>query len=163
MPGPFRLFARLVDPAASPMQGGAAAIIDTHLVWGTGTGDDQYDKLHHGTNEVAASSNEDVDITALTDSKGAAINPVEVCGFIVTADPDNGDNLEFKAAASNGWTALFGGTTDSFKVAPGATVALHAPKDGSYAVSGTNKVFNVANADGGAAASYTLTILGRSA
>lgn|SRR3990167_2684751 len=150
--------------AASPYSGGVPADVSWERVFGAGTTDYKYDELHQSSQSVAAASNEDVDLTALTDPYGTTLTAAgEVVLLVIEAAAANGGTLTFKASAANGWTNLFGTSAD-LKLKAGAKHIIASETDGNgWTVGATNKSYNVANSDGAAAGLYTLTILKRSA
>ena len=130
----------------------------------TGTGDYQADRVAAMQDEtLTASGNLDIDLTTMVGPDGAAVAIAEVVVLVIEAGDGNGDVLRITPSSSAGWTAFLGGTTPHFDLAAGGKVVLYAPKDGSYAVSGSNKSINIANQDSTATATYSVTVLGRSA
>ncbi len=75
-------------------------------------------------------------------------------------DIGNTAAIRVAPASVNGWTAWLKGTAPLMDIEPGAAVALIAPIDGSYVVSGGNKALNFLNLDGAGTADYTITPLG---
>lgn len=158
----IRLHVEAVLDAESPHEGGIVHEYHYAKRWESGTTTRKANEVYQATRTISGSSNEDLDLTALTNAFGDALGLAEVRMIIIEAAAANGAELQVKPSASNGWTALQSGTTDHVKVEAGCTIALLAPVDGAYAVSGTNKSINVANADG-SNASYTITVLGTDA
>lgn len=147
----------------SPVGGQLSATTAYLQLFTDGTADNQIKLVHKSEQTITGSGNSDIDLTSLEDVLGDAMSGLDdVAVVIFESDPDNGDALSIKPSASNGWTALLADASDILTLQPGARVALFSPVDGSYAVSGTNKSINVANADA-SAATLTITLLGRTA
>lgn len=134
----------------------ASVTIDTAIT--SGTGANQADLLYSGTTSVTGSGNVDVDIRALTSPAGAALSSmVEIVEYVIEWPSSATGALTVTPSASNGLTSLGLGHS----LMPGAKVIFHSPAAASFAVDATHKSLNLAN--GGATASATITILGRSA
>lgn len=142
--------------------GGNANVTVDHR-WSNGTTANLGNTLFHDTRTVGASSNEDLDLTALTDGNGVALSNADITCIIFSAASGNGDEFQITPAAANGWTALISGTAPVLRLKAGMTIAVYAPTDPGLAVSGSSLGINFANQDTGAGGSYTITILGRNA
>lgn len=99
---------------------------------------------------LAASSNEDLDLSGFTDFQGDAVAPTNAKVFlfkIISADA--GSVLTVKAAASNGLATPFTAAGAGVKLSgPGAFFALGSPSDGYAITAGTGDLINVAAAGG---------------
>lgn len=156
--------------ATGSYSGGKKALVSKNVVIATGTGANQCNLMHHtaadATNgkSIIAGGNTDYDLTALVDAEGAALSTLaEVCYLRIEAVSTNGGELEVKASAANGWSSFFKDPTDVIKIEPGAAVTIECWAAAAYAVAGANKSINVTNTDGGAAAYFGITLLGRNA
>jgi hypothetical protein len=159
----FNLILKSSLDASDPYSGVATAQVLLDQLLADGDGDNQASYLHQSSRSVSASSNEDVDFTALTDAFGNALSSLnDIALLVIEADSANGDVLQVKQSASNGWSAFLADVSDIIEIRPGSSLVLYSPIDSNYAVSASDKSINVANADSGAAATYTLTLVGRS-
>lgn len=145
------------DGAANPIE----FLIDQVLADGTSA--NQADKRGKKTGSISASSNSDIDLRAITDETGTALNCAEVCVFILTWDASNGGDATVKASASNGWAAFLSGSTDGKTLKPGESLISVCFADPAIAMSASSKSINIANGDSGAAGTYSISLIGRSA
>ncbi len=131
----------------------------------TGTVANQADTVFTSTRTLAASANESLDLAgSLTDAFGVAANFAEVVAILVVAAAANTNDVVIGGAASNGFITPFGSATDTVKVKPGGFFLIVAPKDPAYAVTATTgDLLKIANSAGGAAVTYDIVIIGRSA
>lgn len=160
----INLLVSAVQSANTGYQGGTRAVIETRESLASGTAANQADLKHASSRSVSASSNEDVDLRALTDGQGNTLTGLtEIVTLAIKAASTNGGTLRVKPSASNGWTGLFSGSSNYILIKPGTTFIVHCPGDGQYSVGGTTKSINVENTDSGAAGSYELVVIGRSA
>lgn len=160
----LRIALEAIQTANTGYGGGTKAELDVDWLLSSGTSANQADQKHQSIRSINASSNEDVDLRALTDGQGNTLSGLaEVVFLAIVADANNGGALHVKPSASNGWLGLLADATDVVKVQPGAFVLLGCTADGKYTVGASTKSINVANQDSGAAASYTLIVIGRSA
>lgn len=146
--------------AASPYVGGMSARVEADSVYPSGTADNQADKVHQSSRSLATGANETVDLTTITDPAGAALSLAEVVILVIESSSSNTTALTIEGGASNPWTALL--ASGALTLKPGGKLVLVAPKDGSYAVSGSSKTLKFTNGSG-ATAAFTLTVIGRSA
>jgi len=128
--------------------------------WSSGTSTSQADKVYHDERDLGAGANEDLDLTTITDAYGTALGLAEVRAIKISADADNGDSIEVKPGAANGYVGALKDASDILQIWPGGAVTWECPTDGHNTVDGTHKVINVSNSDGAAGATYTITILG---
>jgi hypothetical protein len=160
----LRLHLEAVQTANTGYEGGTRAELDVDLLLSSGTTAGKADLKHSSIRSVSASSNEDIDLRALTDGQGNTLTGLtEVVVLAIVADAGNGGALHVKPSASNGWLGVLADASDVLKVQPGAFVVLGCSADGAYPVGASTKSINVANQDSGAAASYQLIVIGRSA
>lgn len=127
----------------------------------SGTGDLAADLLWAQERNLAGSANDALDLTALTDAFGNAINLAHVKAIYIKAADANVGNLEVGNAASNGWIGFAKGATDTVEIAPGGVLLWSAPHAG-VATGSTNKILKVLNTNG-AAAVYDIVVIGTSA
>ncbi len=134
------------------------------LIIGSGTGSGQSDLCYFNTRTVGASSNEDVDLAAsLASPIGETLTFVEITAILVVAAAGNGGNITFGPASSNGFTGPFGDASDRISLAAGQRCLLTNTGAGWGVTASTGDLLNFANSDSGAAGSYDLVIIGRSA
>lgn len=119
------------------------------------------DLLYRATRTLAASANEDLDLAGVLASPlGVTIAAAEVVAIVIEADAANGGNVSFGPAAVNGALGPFGDASDRLSLAPGDFYVL-TNRNGWAIAAGTADLLNFANADAGAAADYTITVVGR--
>jgi hypothetical protein len=129
-----------------------------------GTLANQFDILFTDTRTVASATNDDLDLAGpLSTPFGQAIAMAEVVGVIIVADAANTTVLTV-GNGTNGWFGMFGALAHTAKINPGGVFMSVAPDaSGLGAVTAaTADILRVTNA-AGAAANYTVVILGRSA
>ncbi|MCA9100061.1 MAG: hypothetical protein KDA63_02865 [Planctomycetales bacterium] len=131
-----------------------------------GTSVDQVDKIWHDQRTVAATSNDDLDLTALTNSvfgSTITINFAKVKSIlVVNTSTTSGDELRVGAAASNAFTAPFnGGATSVVEVGADSALLLSSNKDGWSVTGGSADVLRIAN-PGGNSITYKIVIVGTS-
>lgn len=128
----------------------------------TGTLANQADKLWKSTRTLAASANETIDLTALTNAYNEVTNLARVKAILIASQKTNTTELQFGPNASNGFVTIFGSTSDRIRINPGGAF-LHFAYDAiAYTVSPTGRLLYVSNA-AGAAATYDIMIVGASA
>jgi len=132
-----------------------------------GVADDQADKVWHDTRTVAATSNDDLDLTALAMTVfGASINlslaKVKAI-LVVNTAATAGDELEVGGAGSNALVGPFNGSTSAVvEVGADSALLLCNKRDGWPVVSGTGDILRIRNPNSGAV-TYKIAILGTSA
>lgn len=136
------------------------------LAQGTGAG--QADVVYWAERTLAASTNEDLDLTgtALQDPLGTNIALARIKAFIIGAAAGNANNVVVGNAASNGVAGLFGAVTHTAIVRPGAVVCWIcglADATGYAITAGTADLLRVANSAGGTSVTYDIVIIGASA
>jgi hypothetical protein len=147
-----------------------APVIDAALAFANGVGGNQADLLFVDERQVAASSNDDIDLYgALSSAFGATLNMAEIVALIIINAPKtkglpaNVSSLTI-GGGSNPYLGFLGGTTPTIKnIGPGGVLLLAAPDStGLGAVTAsTADVLRVANG-AGATANYQIGILARS-
>ena len=138
------------DPGLSPIE------------YKAGTGSGQVSKEYCGTRTLAASTGEDLDLAAggLLDGLGQALTFAVVKALEIRADAGNGGNIVVGGAAANGFLGPFADATDKIKVPAGGQALIAHPGAGWTVAAGTGDLLHVANDDAGAAATYTIKIVG---
>lgn len=133
--------------------------------FGSGSGSNQAENLHCSARNLAASTSETINLETIPNGNGVGLGAAEVVVFIIQAAVANTSNIRVDDSPATPWLALLSssGATDDAQldIAPGCTVALIAPPDGSYPVNAGSRSFDVTNLDGANAADYTLFVLTR--
>lgn len=130
----------------------------------TGTAAGQADTLFADQRSINASSSEELDLSgSLADPIGGAAVFAEVCSIEIRAAASNGGNIVVGGASSNAFQGPFGATNDTIAVPPGGVVIMTHPGAGWAVSAGDGDLLQVANSDSGAAATYDIVIVGRSA
>ena len=148
---------------AGDYDGGATAASSTDLQLGSGTTSYAFNKLFRDVRALGT-TNEDVDLRAMTDAFGTTLTFVEVRYFEISCPSSNATVFQVKPSAANGWAganAPWQDASDIINVYPGCRVIFEMFADGMYLMDATHKSINVANA--GATGSYTIILLGTSA
>lgn len=149
--------ADLGNPVQTVAFGAEASMIN-------GTADRKADLVFSDTRVLAASTSEDLDLAGgLADVFGATLTFVKVRAIYIVAAAANGGNIVVGGAAANGFLGPFADATDKINLAAEAYAELVSPKSGWTVTAGTGDLLKIANADSGAAASYTIQIIGTSA
>lgn len=135
----------------------------------SGTSAGQADLVFVDERTVSSASNDDIDLAGvLTSALGGTITFVEIVAILVINKPKSGvantTNLTI-GIGSNPFLGFLGGTTPTLgPIRPGGVVLLACPADVGIGTvtAGTGDILRVANSSG-AAATYQIAILGRSA
>ena len=127
-----------------------------------GAGANQIDQIFSDTRTLTTGANEDLDLAGgLTNALGDTLTFTAIKGIIISADLANGDNIEVGGAASNGFINWVGDATDQVLIEAGGSFSLITPSAAGYAITaGTGDLLRITNADGAAAATYTIILLG---
>lgn len=148
-----------VVPSAAPLN------FNLLLNLASGVAAGQADLMWAQQRQVAASGTDDLDLTALTDELGQAVNFTRVKGLIVYALPGNTNNAVVGAAAANAWTSLLN-ATGTATLRPGGVLATFCgPADATgWVVTGAGqRVLRVTNSAGGSVINYQIAVIGASA
>ena len=131
-----------------------------------GIGYTQLDVIESDERTLAASSNEDIDLVgSLTDGVGTQ-SPAKIVALLIV-NYSTTQTLALCKAASNGWSGVASGTTDTIPIPTAYNAArpgiyfVHMPR-GVAITAGTGDRINIANPSG-ASATYRILALGRSA
>ncbi|TQV85194.1 hypothetical protein FKG94_03115 [Exilibacterium tricleocarpae] len=127
-----------------------------------GTGANQANKTYHDQRTLAASANEELDLSgALTDAFGSAIAFTKIKSVVMFAAESNGDVIEVGGAAANGFADWVGAAAHVVRLRPGGLFVLSAPDDAAYTVTaGTGDLLRITNTDAAGAASYDIILTG---
>lgn len=128
-----------------------------------GTASGKADLKWSDTRTVAPSSNEELDLNALTDSLGRTINFAKVKALHIRAKATNVNNVVVGAAGSNPFLGPLGGTTPTITLPPGGILLLVAPAAGWSSANGATDKLKVANSGSGTGVDYDIEIIGTSA
>ena len=109
---------------------------------------------------VSATGNVNVDLRAITDANGDALNGAELAALIIEVPVSASGAITLKRASSNG-VPFLNGTTDGLALNAGSRLILVFPEDGGPAMSASAKDINLANA-GAANTDVTITTYQRS-
>lgn len=132
----------------------------------SGTAAGQADKAWWDHRTLAASTSETLDLAGpLLDPFGGAITMARIKMLLVSADSTNTNNVVVGGAASNAVVGLFGATTHTGIVRPGATLVWLAGTTDAigYAVTaGTGDLLQIANSSSGTLVGYSVVVIGTS-
>ena len=131
-----------------------------------GTADDQADKVWHDSRTLAAATNDDLDLTALTNSifgstvtiSFAKIKAILIINLATTA----GDDLTIGGAAAQEWTAWVGAAGDKARVPADSCLLISNKKTGWTVTDGASDTLRITNI-GANPVSYKIAVLGTSA
>lgn len=162
-----KLDARLYWTEVSGHAMGGAAFktkLEAALEWVNGTGLGQADILWAATRPVASGANDDIDFAGVLSSAfGVTITAAEMVAIFIKSSAANTTNLTLGQGSTNPMI-LMGGTAPTTVIRPGG-VRIFAEKDAAglcTVTGGSADTLRIANASG-AAASYDIAILARSA
>lgn len=134
------------------------------LIIGSGTGANQSDLCYYNTRTLSASGTENLDLAGgLTDPIGDTLAFVEVTAILVRAAAGNGGNIVIGGAGSNTFDGPFDDSSDKINIPAGQAFLVTNLGAGWAVTAGTGDILLVENDDSGAAASYDIVIVGRSA
>jgi hypothetical protein len=132
----------------------------------TGVGAGQADQMFFDQRNIAASGNDDLDLTgtALQNALGVNIAFARIKILIIEALGTNVNNLIVGNAAANPWVGPFGAGTHTNQVRPGgALIMVCSDITGWPVVAGTGDILRVANGGAGSAVDYKITLVGATA
>jgi hypothetical protein len=128
-----------------------------------GSGANQCTTLFSDSRTLAASANEDLDLsgTALQSMLNANLALTAVKLLYVEADAGNTNNVLVKPAASNGWLGPFANASDIIAIPPGQAVPwVNFTAAGWPVTAGTGDLLNIANSGGTTGVTYKIIIAG---
>jgi hypothetical protein len=151
------------EPLALTTVGDASkALYDGTLA--SGTAADEADRVWSDQRTLAAGSNDDLDLTALSHSifgASLAINFARVKAIlIVHTSTVSGEKLWIDPSVTNGFTGATAGTTGKIEIGADSAVLLASKKDG-WATGSSDKILRIHNA-GAQTAIYNIVVLGTS-
>lgn len=131
----------------------------------SGTGAGQADLQWSDTRTLAASTSEELDLNALTDSLGRVINMVRVKAIHVRAAAGNTNNVELGNAAATQFLGGFVSATMRWTIAPLGSflVTFGNGAAGWPSTNGVSDKFKIANSGAGTPVTYDIEIIGCSA
>lgn len=144
----------------APYSGNGVSESTYSAEWTSGTGDNQADKCAQAVQAVAATANVDIDLRAMTDANGDALNGAELAAIIIEVPVTSSGAVTVKKSASNG-APILNGNTDGIQLNAGGRMILIYPEDGGPALGASARQINVANA-GASAVNVTITTWQRS-
>lgn len=130
----------------------------------SGTGNNQIDVIWHDRRSINATTNDDLDLTALTQTiYGATVTKTFAkVKAILISNRSTTNSLEIGGSGGNEWSAPFGATGDKVTVPPSSSLVL-VNRIGGWAVTNSSAdILRVRNA-GGTSTEYDIVILGTSA
>lgn len=151
------------------LSGGQAPLDAGELLqrWTDGIGYDQANvAFDTGVLTLASGANADIDLVGgYNNPYGVAQSPAKIKALLILNFNQNTQKLLVKSAASNGWTAMFSGSTNGVYIGPGSSnmagrLEIIAPQ-GVSIVAGTDLI-NVTNSSG-EACDYQIIAIGTSA
>jgi len=157
----WSLTARARTAIDAPYSGHGVAESMYSAEWTSGTGDNQADRAARAVYTIPAGGNVDVDLRAMSDANGDAVNGAELAGLIVEIPSTASGVVTLKRGAATG-VPILSGTTDGLPLGAGSRMLLVFPADGGPAMSASAKDINLANA-GASDTVVTITCLQRSA
>ncbi len=157
----WNLAARGRTALDAPYTGHGVADFAYSAEWTSGTGDNQADLCGRKIQTIGASTNVDVDLRAITDANGDALNGAELAALIIEVPASASGTVTLERSNTNG-APILNGTTDGVPLYAGSRFLLVFPEDGGTALSASAKDINLANA-GASSVDVTITTYQRSA
>lgn len=113
-----------------------------------GTGAGQASKTFSDRRTIAGEGTDSLDLTAvLLDAFGAEITFTAIKAIIISADAENGDNIEIGGNAA-AFASFMGSATETIIVKPGGMLALTVGAGTGYAVTATTAdILDITNTD----------------
>lgn len=126
-----------------------------------GAGIDQANLVWKDVRTLAASANEDIDLSgSLTDIYGESVIFARIRAILVAAPRANVNNVNVTRPDSNG-APIFLAAGDGLEVRPGGCFLWVSPDaTGTAITAGTGDLINIANSAGSSAVDYTIIVLG---
>ena len=138
--------------------------LDASLALADGVAADQSDKLFSDRRTLAASANEELDLSGgVTDAFGATISFVEITAILILASPANTNAVRVGETSATPFLAGFGASTHRWDIAPGDFLFASCRAAGWGIANGASDKLRIANAAGGSSVTYDIMIAGRSA
>lgn len=140
--------------------------LEYSLAMEDGTTNGTADKLWQDTRSLATGNNDDLDLTALTNTiygSTVTISFAEVCGiFIKNNNTTAGHDLTVGASGGNEWNVPFGATGDLIELPANGILLITNPLAGWAVTNGSADLLRIGNSSG-STISYSIVIWGRSA
>lgn len=128
-----------------------------------GTGARQADKVFSDTRTIAASSNDDLDLTSLTDPLGAALAFAGVKAIFVKAADGNTNDVVI-GGGTNPFIGPFADASDKVALKPGEVLLITNRTAAGWAVTNsTADILRIANGGSGSSVTYSIILVGDSA
>jgi hypothetical protein len=129
-----------------------------------GTDANEANRIYHATRTLAASANEDLDLSGvLLDPLGDTLTFARVKALIVSAAAANTNNVIVGGAGTNTFINWVSDATDKIIVRPSGVFCVIASDITAYVVTaGTGDLLRVANSGAGSSVTYDITIIGAS-
>lgn len=109
---------------------------------------------------IAASSNDDINLTSLTNALGGAVNFSAIKAMAIKANANNTNNLIIGDAATP-FASFFGDAEDTIIIPPGGMINLVNPSATGYVVTpSTNHLLRVTNGGAGSTVNYQIYLYG---
>jgi hypothetical protein len=126
-----------------------------------GSGDGQAAKVFSDRRQLAASANEDLDLSgALSNALGETTVFAKVKALMIRALDTNVNNVEVGGAAATQFTGFFKAVNDVIVLKPGASMMLQAPLGGWTVGAGASDFLRFTNSGGGSAVDFDVMIIG---
>jgi hypothetical protein len=164
MLGSIGVTVNVQDAQAGDLDAAALSILKT-FAWSitNGTGSNQADKLWSDTRTLAASANEDLDLSGSLSSLFGAFAPAKVKAVVIFARAANTNSVVISRPAANG-LVIFAAASDALAgLQPGGVFVYTAPTAGIAVTAGTGDLLNIANSAGGTSVTYDIIVVGTSA
>jgi len=144
--------------------------VSERIKYASGVAAGQADRLFYDERQIAASSNDDLDLVGtLLDDFGATFSPARIKMLWIKAASRslaaNTNDVIVGAAAATQWAALLG-TTGTVRLRPGAVFCVAAAESdatGYVCAAGSTDLLRIANGGAGSVVNYQIAIVGASA
>jgi hypothetical protein len=134
-----------------------------NTAFSNGAGANQVKQIWADIRTIAASGNDDINLTSLTNALGAAIVFTSIKGLMIKANAANTNNLIIGDAATP-FASMFGDPEDTLIVPPGGLILLANPSAAGYAVTAsTNHLLRITNGNSGTTVTYQIFLFGATA
>jgi hypothetical protein len=145
-----------LSSASSPVN------VTANFNWADGSGANQASFVFADTRQIAASSNDDLDLAGiLTDALGNVITFTKIRAILVKAAAGNTNNVLIGGAGAADFLTWVGDATDIVVVRPGGMFLLVAPDATGYVVTVTTAdILRIANSAGGSVVDYDIVLIG---
>ena len=128
-----------------------------------GTGLNQADLIHWDERTLAASGNETLDLSALSNTFGTVnLARVKLLAVRLEYGSTQASSIQVGGAAATPFVSHLGGTTPTYRVRNGGFVAFFAPDATAYVAGAANNL-KIVNNDASNSAIYQIVIAGSSA